>query len=139
MHITKRADYAVRIMMELAGAGGRLPAKDLGNLADVSYPFARSIITDLAAAGLVDARRGPGGGVATARPAATISLLDVVEAIEGPVCLNVCAEDGAYCSRLAGCRAHSVWVNAARQLSSYLASQDLESLACRPAATTPVR
>jgi Rrf2 family protein len=139
LHITKRADYAVRIMMELAGADGRLPARDLGGLAEVSYPFARSIITDLATAGLVDARRGPGGGVALARPARAISLLDIVEAIEGPVCLNVCVEDGAYCSRSAGCRAHGVWAKAARQLSSYLASQDLESLACRPATPTPVR
>jgi Rrf2 family protein len=132
VHMTRRTDYAVRIMIELASAGGRTPARELGVLADVTYPFARSIITDLATAGLVDARRGPGGGVALDRPAREISLLEIIDAIEGRICLNACVRDDAYCTRIADCRAHAVWADATRNLNAYLASQDLQSLANSP-------
>ncbi len=139
MHITRRTDYAVRMMLELARAGGRVSSKRLGGLADVTYPFARSIVTDLAAAGLVDARRGPGGGVALARPAGEITLLDIVEAMEGRVALNLCATDPGYCERSAECSAHDIWSEAGAVLSAYLALQDLESLANRPVLSTSVR
>ena len=130
MEITRRTDYATRIMLELARLpeGERASARRLGTLADVSYPFARSIVTDLAAAGLVDARRGPSGGVSLARPASEITLYDVVVAIEGGVCLNVCVTEPGYCTRAGGCSAHSVWEQASAMLADYLASRDLESL-----------
>ncbi len=139
MHINRRTDYAVRIMLELARSGDRVSSKKLGTLAEVTYPFARSIVTDLASAGLVDARRGPGGGVALARPASDITLLDIVEAMEGHVALNVCVDDPAYCARSGACAAHGIWSEAGDMLAAYLGLQDLESLVNRPVPTTAVR
>jgi Rrf2 family protein len=132
--VNRRTDYAVRIMLELARSGGRVPSRRLGELAEVSYPFARSIVTDLASAGLVDARRGPGGGVSLSRSAGEISLLDIVEAMEGPVALNVCISDPGYCDRAPNCPAHGVWADASAMLSKKLSEQDLESLvlSCAP-------
>jgi Rrf2 family protein len=106
----------------------RVSARTLGDLADVSYPFARSIVTDLATAGLVDARRGPNGGVRLARSAADISVYDIVVAIEGGVCLNLCVTEPGYCTREHGCSAHGVWSEASSLLADYLASRDLASL-----------
>jgi Rrf2 family protein len=126
--INRRTDYAVRIMLELARSGGRVPSRRLGELAEVTYPFARSIVTDLASARLVDARRGPGGGVSLSRPAADISLLQIVEAMEGPVALNVCISDPGYCDRAPHCPAHGVWADASAVLAESLSGQDLESL-----------
>ena len=130
MEITRRTDYATRIMLALAHLpeGERASAKTLGGLAEVSYPFARSIVTDLAAAGLIDARRGPGGGVRLSRPAREISVYDVVVAIEGGVVLNRCVLEPGYCTRASGCEAHPMWDEANRLLVDYLASRDLESL-----------
>jgi Rrf2 family protein len=131
VEITRRTDYATRILLELARPpeGQRLSARALGSLADVPYPFARSIVTELAAAGLVEARRGPHGGVALARPAAEITLYDVVVATEGGVCLNPCVSDPAGCRRSAQCGAHDVWARAGALLSAFLASKDLATLA----------
>ena len=130
MEITRRTDYATRIMLELARlpGGQRASARTLGDLAEVGYPFARSIVTELASSGLVDARRGPSGGVMLARPASQISLYDVVVAIEGGVCLNACVTQPGYCTREEGCNAHDVWAQASSLLADYLASRDLESL-----------
>jgi Rrf2 family protein len=137
--INRRTDYAVRIMLELARSGGRIPARRLGELTDVSYPFARSIVTDLASTGLVDARRGPGGGVTLSRSAGDISLLQIVEAMEGPVALNVCISDPGYCERAPGCPAHGVWADAGAMLATYLSMQDLDSLVARTAPGSKVR
>ena len=134
MEITRRTDYATRIMLQLAALpeGQRLSARELGELADVTYPFARTIITELASAGLVDARRGPRGGVALARPASEITIYDIVSVMEGGVCLNVCVTEPGYCTHAAGCSAHEVWASAGALLSDYLASRDLESLVSVP-------
>jgi Rrf2 family protein len=137
--INRRTDYAVRIMLELARYGTRVPSRRLGELAEVSYPFARSIVTNLASTGLVDARRGPGGGVALSRPAREISLLQIVEAMEGPVALNVCISDPGYCDRAPGCPAHGVWADASAMLATYLSTQDLGSLVTRTAPGPKVR
>ena len=142
MEITRRTDYATRIMLELARLpeGERVSARTLGDLAEVSYPFARSIVTELAAAGLVDARRGPAGGVRLARRARDISVYDIVIAIEGGVCLNVCVTEPGYCNRESGCEAHGLWNEASSLLADYLASRDLESLlseSCHSEAARP--
>jgi Rrf2 family protein len=137
--ITRRTDYAVRIMLEVARSGGRAPSRRLGELAEVSYPFARSIVTDLSGAGLVDAKRGPGGGVALSRPASEISLLQIVEAMEGPVVLNVCISDPGYCHRAPECPAHGVWAEASTMLATYMSKQDLESLVTCTAPGSKVR
>jgi Rrf2 family protein len=139
MFIKRRTDYAVRIMLELVGSGGRVPSRRLGELAGVSYPFTRSIVTDLASTGLVDARRGPGGGVALSRPAREISLLQIVEAMEGPVALNVCISDPGFCDRAPECPAHGVWADASRMLATHLSIQDLDSLVSRTVPVSKVR
>jgi len=69
------------------------------------------------------------GGFELARPASRISMLDIVSAIEGPLCLNDCLPGGRGCPRKIWCGAHDVWTNAQAALATVLASESLERLA----------
>lgn len=131
MEITRRTDYAIRILLALARLpqGARLSARELGRLQEVPYAFARGILTELVAAGFITSRRGVGGGVCLARPAQSITLLDVVEAMEGRVNLNLCTRDPEYCGRAGDCFMHQIWQEAERALRRSLASYDFASLA----------
>ncbi|MCZ7662807.1 MAG: Rrf2 family transcriptional regulator [Thermoleophilia bacterium] len=131
MEITRRTDYAIRILLALAGLprDERLSARELGTLQEVPYAFARGILTELAGAGFVTSRRGVGGGVSLARPAEAITLLEVVEAMEGHISLNLCTRDPDYCGRAGGCFMHQIWQEAEQTLRASLASYDFALLA----------
>lgn len=130
MEITRRADYAVRMMLELARAGGGSPVsvRALAERQGVPYAFARGIQRDLVDAGLAESRRGVRGGLVMTRPPSDVTLLDVIEAIEGPLALNLCTADPTWCSRMDGCPAHQVWKGADDLLRGYLAGKSLEGL-----------
>lgn len=92
MQVTRTADYGVRAMMHLAALGGgtRASAAAVAAAADVPPSLMSKILQRLASTQLVVSHRGKEGGFELARPAAQISLLDVLVALEGPLCLNVC-------------------------------------------------
>ncbi|MCX5042121.1 Rrf2 family transcriptional regulator [Aldersonia sp. NBC_00410] len=86
MHITARADCAVRALAELAREGGApLKADALAKAADLAPKFLEAVLADLRHGGLVCSRRGPDGGYWLARPASEISIADVIRTAEGPL------------------------------------------------------
>lgn len=86
MHITAKVDYAVRALVEIAGAGGEpRRAEELAQAQDIPLGFLRSILGDLRRNGLVTSQKGTAGGFRLARPAADITIGDVIRAIEGPL------------------------------------------------------
>lgn len=86
MHVTARADYAVRAMIELAArAPGTATRQELAEAQDIPGKFLEGILGDLRRAGLLDSQRGSGGGYRLALDAAEIRLADVIRAIEGPL------------------------------------------------------
>ena len=87
MHITAKADYAVRTLVELAAVGGRAPVKAevLAVAQGIPHKFLESVLSDLRRAELVRSRRGPDGGYWLAREASNISVADVMRAVEGPL------------------------------------------------------
>jgi Rrf2 family protein len=93
MQLTLRGDYAVRVMVDLAGrpADTSVRTTDLSRRTGVPRAYLRKVIQDLARAGLVRTRRGMSGGVSLATPPATVTLRRVIEAVEGPIYLNRCA------------------------------------------------
>lgn len=107
--LTRRADYAVRIMLELGdkAAGTRVPAVQVAQRAGVPLAFMRKIVADLIKSGLIRAYSGPRGGVTLAQPAARINLVHILEAIEGPICLNSCLVRPHECPRDRICPVHS--------------------------------
>jgi len=94
MRLTHLADYAVVLMTAAARypAGARLSATELSGDTGVPLPTAQKLMGQLASAGLLTSVRGAGGGFALSRPADAISLADIVEAVEGPIALTMCAD-----------------------------------------------
>ena len=94
MRLSHLADYAVVLMTAAArrDAGARLSATDLAQDTGVPLPTAQKLMQQLAAGGLLVGQRGAGGGYALARPVGEISLADIVEAVEGPIVMTMCAD-----------------------------------------------
>jgi Rrf2 family protein len=87
VHISAKTDYAIRATIELASVrpAGSLPAHAIAEAQDIPLRFLLNILADLRRVGLVDSRRGPSGGWWLSRPAETITVADVVRAVDGPL------------------------------------------------------
>ncbi len=86
MRVSAKADYAVRAAAELAAAGeGPVKGERLAEAQAIPLQFLEHILLELKHAGIVRARRGARGGYWLARPAAEITVADVVRAVEGPI------------------------------------------------------
>jgi Rrf2 family protein len=128
--ITREADYAVRLMVTLAGHGyGTVAsARSLAQDCDVPYELARTILGSLADAGVLDSRRGRSGGFALKRPPAQIMLGEVLGAVGESLQLNVCVDEPGNCSRSGVCPVHPVWRSASDVLRGFLSSQTLADM-----------
>jgi len=131
MQITRQADYAVRTVLYLAGVenGDRAPTSKIAQLQRIPSSFLAKIVSQLSVAGIVQTSRGARGGVALAREAKDISLLNVVEAIDGPITLNECVADPSMCAFGDQCVVHDVWCQAQAELVRHLARSDFATLA----------
>ena len=131
MQLTRSADRGVRVMTHVAtlGPGGRVNALELADATGTPVAFLGKILQRLVAARLIVSHRGCDGGFELARPARDISLLDVVTALEGRLCLNACLPGGAGCDRSPWCAVHLVWAEAQAALARVLASASIENLA----------
>ena len=87
------------------------------------------MVTRLGAAGLIVTTRGSEGGIALARPAGEISLLDVVEALEGPLALNRCTIEPEACPLMDVCTVHDAWTDARQILRDHLRQITFDKLA----------
>jgi Rrf2 family protein len=129
VEITRRTDYAIRLMLALAEAGGGpVSVRERAERQQVPYAFARGIQRELVAAGLATTTRGATGGLSLARPASEITLLDVIEAVEGPIALNICTADPDWCQRMGACSVHQVWRGADDLVKEYFGSKSLAGL-----------
>ncbi|HKJ26387.1 MAG TPA: Rrf2 family transcriptional regulator [Anaerolineales bacterium] len=119
MQITRQADYAVRAVMYLAqlGSNEKASTSQIAEEKDIPLSFLAKIIAQLSVAGLLQTMRGARGGVTLARQAEEISLLEVVEAIDGPILINECVNDSYDCSQH-GCPMRSIWQEAQADLIS---------------------
>ena len=131
MQLTRSADYAVRVVIHLAALppGSRATRETLAGLAEVPPEFLGKVLQVLTKAGLIISHRGSQGGFELARPAASLTMLDVVTAIEGPIKLNLCLATGEPCKRSWWCGAHEVWKSAQEAMTQVLANATIEELA----------
>ena len=131
MQLTRSADYAIRVMIHLSGvpAGTRVNRDTLARWSEVPGEFLGKVLQTLARGRLIISHRGVHGGFELARASNSISLLDIVEAIEGPLQLNVCLVTGEGCARSWWCPAHEVWKDAQSAMAGVLASARLDRLA----------
>jgi FeS assembly SUF system regulator len=112
MRLSNFADYAVVTMSAAARhcGGGRTSAAELACETGLPVPTVQKLVSKLTAAGLLRSVRGAGGGLQLARPAAAITLADIVEAVEGPIALTSCVEQGRHDCALEGtCSVQPHW------------------------------
>jgi len=130
MEISRRTDYGVRVITDLAALpkDSRASTSDIAARQNIPAPFLAKIISQLSMSGLVSTHRGAGGGVSLARPASEISLLEVIEALDGPVRLNRCAIEPDACPRNGHCPVHAIWAQAQTDLTSLLNDTTFDDL-----------
>ncbi len=135
MEITRQADYAVRAMTYLAELPleKRVATATISRVEGIPLPFLTKVISRLATAGLVVTSRGMGGGVSLARPPEEITLLQVIEAVDGPILLNHCLLRSDSCDREPYCAAHDVWAEIQGRLVQELDTVTMDDLARRQA------
>jgi Rrf2 family protein len=87
MHLTAKADYAVRAVVELADSSQDSPRKvdAVAKAQGIPVSFLENILTQLRSSGIVRSQRGPEGGYWLARPPAEVNLADIIRAVEGPL------------------------------------------------------
>jgi Rrf2 family protein len=131
MQLTRAADYGVRVMIHLAGLppGSRATRAALAEAAGAADDFVSKVLQDLVRAGLITSHRGKQGGFELACSGEETSLLDVVEAIDGAIQLNLCVGRGRTCERQGWCAAHQVWVEAQQAMRDVLRRATLSNLA----------
>lgn len=129
MDITRRCDYALRILEAAYRSGtSYVSVADISEKEDIPYAFARSIQHDLVKGGLIKTVRGARGGLALDCDPAKITLLEVLEAVQGPVTVSLCAVDAECCKRRGGCSYNKLWMGADSLLNSYFDSITLDEL-----------
>ncbi len=118
MQITRQADYALRAVLYLSrlAPDQRAATSVIAKSQDIPPSFLAKIISQLSIAGLLHTARGARGGVSLARPPEEITLLEVVEAVDGPIRLNECVEGEEDCKFGKDCPLRQIWQEAQKDL-----------------------
>lgn len=129
MRLSNFADYAVVTMSAAARhcGGGRTSAAELAAETGLPVPTVAKVVSRLSAAGLLRSVRGAKGGLQLARPAAAITLADIVEAVEGPIAMAAC--DHGECAVECSCAVRPHWALVNATLRGALAGVPLTQLA----------
>lgn len=130
MQLTMSGDYAIRVIVDLAGQppGATVRIEEMRQRIGVPRAYLSKIVQALARGGLIRTRRGTSGGVSLLREPETITLRHVVEAVEGPIQLNRCLVHPGVCSRDSFCPVHPVWARIQRVLIRELDSVSIRDM-----------
>jgi Rrf2 family protein len=129
--ISRETDYAARVLLHLAlqETGERVTAQQIAQQRLIPKALVRRVVTRLAGANLIVTTRGSEGGLSLARPANEISLLQVVEAMEGPLALNQCVVEPGICPLVPACNVHVAWEHARDVIRTHLQGITFDQLA----------
>jgi Rrf2 family protein len=131
MQLTRAADYAVRVMVHMAAIppGTRANRTDLAASIDCPEQFLSKVLQSLTKAGLITSHRGNTGGFELPQSRLCTTVLEIVEAVEGPIHLNTCLKSLQECAHAAACPAYPVWMKAQQSLVEVLRSFSIAELA----------
>ena len=131
MQLTRAADYGVRVMIQLATSPKeqRVLLPDLAAATDAPESFLSKVLQALSHAGLIDSKRGHSGGFYLSNRGRKASMREVVEAIDGPITLNICLVSGKSCHRKSTCPAHPVWERAQMAMLDVLSQAMIAEMA----------
>jgi Rrf2 family transcriptional regulator, cysteine metabolism repressor len=139
MQVSRKIDYALRAVIHLANEEASDRACSVAEIAEreqVPRQFLEKIVQELIHKGLVFSRRGPHGGYVLARPADRMTFRDVIEAVEGPISINVCVGEHADCSLLGTCGMERVWREGQRRVMELFENTTIASVRRPRVATT---
>ena len=129
MEITRRTDYAIRLIAALLQKDGvPFSVREAAELQDVPYAFARSIQHDLVQQGIVKSLRGARGGMVLNVDPEGFTLFELIEIVQGPVSVAICTNDEDWCPRSQTCQFHKVWEGANEIMKNYLSSVSIKDL-----------
>jgi len=128
--ITREADYAIRCILYMSGAGGKLAnVKEISGAMEIPQSFLAKILQKLLKADIVESVRGAGGGFRLKKQPSEVNLHEVVVAIDGTMALNRCVDDPSTCELYPECVVHPIWVDVSRELEAILKNKDFRGLA----------
>ena len=130
LHLTRKGDYAIRGMVYLAMMQDQQVSslKEIAAGVDVPLHLLAKIFQQLGKNGLVRSYRGTGGGFLLARDPEKITLLEIVEAVEGPITMNLCLIEKGLCDRESFCTVHPVWKEVQDKMKDILSHVTLKDL-----------
>ena len=136
MQITRQAEYAVRTVYFLAQqpAGICIPTARIAKEQEIPSSFLAKIVLQLSAVGILHTSRGARGGVRLGKAPGSISLLEVVEAVDGPIEINDCVLDQSRCDRTPTCPVRHTWYEARAELVKHLAGANFGQLVAQSTA-----
>jgi Rrf2 family protein len=135
LQISRQTEYGVLALIDLASfpPGSRLQTSDVAQRQAIPESYLIKIVNRLAQVELLQTYRGTEGGIALARPAEKISMLEIIQALEGKINLNICSREPAHCELSAQCSACPLWVGLQKVFDQYLVSLKLSDLVQPPA------
>jgi len=135
MQVTRAADYGIRVIIHLATlpAHERVRLPTLARATGSPQSFLSKVLQALCRAGFIASRRGQAGGFELLSAGRKASIRSVIEAVEGPICLNLCLASGASCKRKSFCPAHPVWASAQEAMLQVLNTETVADLALQVA------
>lgn len=133
LEITRQADYALRAVTDIARMpdSERTPTALIASRQNIPLPFLAKIVSQLVVRGVLETVRGASGGVRLARPPETITMREIIEAIDGPITLNRCTRDPSTCNMMVSCPFCEVFVEAQQALTQRLEKTTLSDLMAR--------
>ncbi len=131
--LSTKGRYAVRAMLDLAqnSIEGPVLTREVSCRQEISALYLAQLFNRLSSAGLVRSMRGSRGGFTLARPASQISLLDIIQAVEGSTAPVACVDNVAVCPRALSCPTRTVWMQVKAAIDHVLSSSTLDDLACQ--------
>jgi Rrf2 family protein len=129
---TRRGDYGLTAILYLASRkqDELVQIHEIAEHCRLPEPFLAQILRLLVRGGLVQSKKGVGGGFSLARSAKEISFLEVLEALEGPVAVNRCQSPVDYCEQEGHCAMEHIWARAQEALLKVLRDATLEEAHC---------
>ena len=133
MKLSTRGRYGVRLMLDLALHYGEGPIflKDIAERQGISGKYLWQLINPLKTTGLVSSTRGAHGGYVLGKAPESISVKEILQILEGSLCLVDCVDDPSFCERSSFCISRDIWREASKNLQQTLENTTLAAMVSR--------
>jgi len=141
MKLSRRTDYALRAMsyLALSGHNGPCSIAEISKAESIPREFSAKVLKELCRAGFIRSRLGPRGGYRLIKSPEELTVLAIIEALDGPLSISDCIDDPEFCGRCGVCRMHKLFEKVNREMKHILGSATLADIAGKDNVAEPVR